>query len=116
MRNPLPNRRASETIRFDHAGIRYFATFGRAAEPVPGGGFVFGPVLEVFLQGGKAGSAIEAVARDSAVAVSLALQHGCPMQVLQHSVTRLDNGAAAGPMGMALDEVAKALAADEVAA
>lgn len=105
-RHPLPSRRHSDTIPFDHDRIKYFASYGRAVGP----GAVLGPVMEVFLQGGKAGSAVEAVARDSAVAVSIALQHGAPLQVLQHSMTRLDSGAAAGPMGAALDVIQRAIA------
>ena len=95
----LPNRRPCERVRLEHDGQRYYATFSEAG----------GQVAEVFLQGGKSGTAIEAIARDSGVAVSLAFQHGASLQELQKSMTRDDAASAAGPMLAALDKIAKVL-------
>ena len=96
MRKHLPNRRPSETFEFEHEGHRYIGSvsFDRRGQP-----------FEVFLTTGKPGSGVETVGRDCAVAVSLALQHGTPMGLLQHALTRLDDGSAAGPMGKLLDMV-----------
>ena len=94
MKEPLPNRRPSQTFGFEHGGHRFAATVSR---------FKDGRPAEVFLSTGKPGTAVETVSRDCAVAVSLALQHGTPFHTLRHAMTRLDDGAAAGPMGALLD-------------
>lgn len=93
----LPNRRPCETFSFAHDGTNYTATVGRY--------FPSGAPGEVFLSGGKPGSAVETVARDAAVAVSLALQHGAPLDTLRAAMTRLDDGQPAGPMGRLLEMV-----------
>lgn len=98
MRLALPNRRLASRFKFHHGGIRYYATLGFEPDGEP---------REIFLQGGKAGSAIEAVARDTAVFASLALQYGCPLEVMQKAITRLDDGSPAGPGGRLLDLIAE---------
>jgi hypothetical protein len=40
------------------------------------------------------------------VAVSLALQHGCPLETLRGAVLRNPNGTASSPLGVALDLIA----------
>lgn len=95
-RRPLPQRRQSERLKFRAGNVRYYATFSR---------FEDGGIAEVFLEGGKVGSHIEMAARDMAVAASLALQFGCPAETLKASLTRLDDGKAAGPLGEFLDLV-----------
>jgi hypothetical protein len=106
-RQILPNRRQTQTFRFDHEGQRYFGSVSR---------FKDGRPAEVFLDAGKPGAAIQAIARDGAVFVSLALQHGCPLETLRKAITRLDDGSAAGPFGKLLDivEATPALAEPEV--
>ena len=52
---------------------------------------------------GRAGGMLEAVARDSAVFVSLALQHGADLETLRRAVLRDPNGQASGPVGKLLD-------------
>jgi ribonucleoside-diphosphate reductase alpha chain len=93
----LPNRRDADVLRFEHDGIAFTGTIGLYPNDTPG---------EVFLEGGKPGSATQALARDVAVIASLAMQHGCPIESLRHAVTRLDDGSAAGPMGRLLDLIA----------
>ena len=94
-REHLPGRRLCKRYRFEHGGHKFLGTIG------------FNPVSqtigEVFLQTSKSGTALEALARDSAVAVSLAIQHGCPVDIIQKAITRLDDGKAAGPVGELLD-------------
>lgn len=99
MRTQLPPRRQSEIINFDHDGITFKGqvSYGPHWQP-----------LEVFLDGGKSGTAVQNVSRDSAVAVSLALQHGAPLETLRLSMTRNDDGSAAGPLGKLLDLVVSA--------
>ena len=52
---------------------------GRFLWPTPAG--------EVFMSAGKPGAALETACRDAAVAVSIALQHGAPLDTLRHAVT-----------------------------
>jgi hypothetical protein len=40
------------------------------------------------------------------VAASLALQYGCPAEVLRRAVARDSQGNASGPLGAALDRIA----------
>jgi ribonucleoside-diphosphate reductase alpha chain len=76
MRERLPDRRASETFQLDAGVMHYTCTFSRSAA---------GHALEIFLSNTKPASQSDANARDSAIAASLALQYGCPLQVLQHA-------------------------------
>lgn len=98
MRQSLPDRRPSETLEFEHEGHRYrgSVSYDRRGRP-----------LEVFLTTGKPGTGVETVSRDAAVAVSLALQHGTPLETLRKAITRLDDGRPAGPLGVLLDAVAR---------
>lgn len=78
-RDRLPNRRSSVSVNIEIAGLRYTATFSRFSDGRP---------AEVFLQNHKPGSQSDANARDAAVAASLALQFGCPLEVLQRALLR----------------------------
>ncbi len=63
---------------------------------------------EIFINtAGKAGSDIDTMVSDAAVAVSLALQYGCPIEVLRSAMKRNPDGSPAGLMSHALDEAAK---------
>src|SRR5262249_27724743 len=90
----LSNRRAAETFELEVAGLKYSATVGRSPD---------GRILELFLQNHKNGSQSDANARDSAAAASLALQHGCPLEILQRAVLRDPPGRPATPLGAAID-------------
>lgn len=93
-RDLLPNRRRSELLNFEHDGFRYRASVSRFSD---------GRLAEVFLDGGKPDTTVAVVGRDLAVAASLALQHGCPVETLRKALSRLSTGAAAGPLGALLD-------------
>lgn len=95
MRTPLPNRRAHETMRFEHWGSRYIAGLGRAHPHTP--------IVEVFINVGKSGEQIQTLARDSAVLLSLALQYGAPLSVIGRALTRNADGSASGPIGTLVD-------------
>jgi hypothetical protein len=97
-RERLPNRRSAASFDFEVAGLRYTATVVR---------FPDGRIGEVFLQNCKPGSQSDFNARDSAVAASLALQFGCPLETLRGAVLRNADGAAATPLGVALDIISK---------
>jgi hypothetical protein len=93
-RRKLPNRRGHELLDFEHSGIRYTAGIGR---------FQDGRPAEIFLNTRKHGTAIDVNARDAAVAASLLLQYGCPIETLRHALTSNADGSASGPLARALD-------------
>ena len=99
-RSILPTRRRSENFDFEHAAdagmapIRYTATVGYGAD---------GTVAEVFLNSAKVGSATDSSARDAAIGISIALQHGTPIDTLRHAMTRNQDGSASSPIGKLLD-------------
>lgn len=96
-RRRLPNRRAHWTYEFEHAGIRYAAGIGRFEDDPDAG------LAEVFFNvPGKAGTTIESHARDEAIAASLALQFGCPVDVLRRALTRNVDGSPSGALGRLL--------------
>lgn len=97
----LPPRRPSETFNFDFRGIDYTACVGRHFDDETG---QLGPIAEVFLDCAKQSSDLTALARDAAVSISLALQHGCTLSTLAGAMTRDESGRAAGLAGVALEE------------
>ena len=97
-RERLPNRRASETFSFQAEGLGYCATVSRFAD---------GRVGEIFIDNHKVGSQSHGYATDAAVAASLALQHGCALDVLRRALLRDMRGRAMTPLGIALDMVAE---------
>ena len=88
-RERLRNRRLSETFTLEAHGLRYLASFSR---------FDDGRVAEIFLQSQKPASQSDANARDSAIAASLALQYGCPLDVLRRALLRDAQGCASTPL------------------
>lgn len=96
-RNRLPNRRGHETFDFEFMGLRYICSFGR---------FPNGTLSEIFLNAAKQGSTLDAAVHDDAITASLALQYGCPPDVLRKALTRNGNGSASGPLAQALDLIA----------
>lgn len=94
-RTSLPNRRLHETTSFEFWGQRYVVGLGRVDEGYP--------VSEVFLNCAKSGTAAETLARDSAVLLSLALQHGVPLETIAHAITRNADGSPSGPLGALVD-------------
>jgi hypothetical protein len=78
--------------------MKYTATVSR---------FPDGRPAEIFLSNHKQGSHADTAARDSAVVASIALQHGVPLDVLRHALLRDSGGRASGPLGIALDAIAR---------
>jgi hypothetical protein len=70
-REQLPTRRASTTFEFECGPHRYIATISY----FPNGE----KLAEIFLGNSRAGSDIDAAAKDSAVVASIALQYGVPL-------------------------------------
>ena len=98
-RERLPMRRFHGSFRFRIESIDYTAGIGRID--------AHGRVAEIWLNAGKAGSSMETLANDAAIMASLLLQYGCPLDVIRSALTRNPDGTAAGPIAMALDEIAK---------
>ena len=96
-RRRLPNRRGS--IGFDVQALNL--TFAVTASR-----FNDGSLGEVFIQNHKTNSAAGILASDCAIAASLALQFGCPAEILARALSRDSRGTATGPLGVALDLLA----------
>ena len=92
-RRRLPDRRASETFDVESCGLRFTVTASH---------FDDHRLAEVFIQNHKADSTAGIMASDAAIAASLALQFGCPVEVLRWALKRDGQGKALSPLGVAL--------------
>jgi hypothetical protein len=97
-RERLPNRRACESFEFRHAGLDFTLAAGFYED---------GRVAEIFVSSHKPGSPIEAIARDAAVTVSIALQFGADIETIRGALTRDHDGGPATLLGAALDALAE---------
>jgi hypothetical protein len=99
-RRALPIRRHCETFEIAFGGLNrsHTITFGYYAD------FSIG---EVFINGGKSGETVEAIARDGAVLLSLALQYGVPLETIRHAITRDGQGAPSSIVGAVVDRLAQ---------
>jgi len=92
-------------VRFEHGKLKCHGTWSCFGDPLE-------PDLsrpaEIFLDIGRPGSEVQAAYRDAAVAVSLGLQYGVPLDTLRSAITRLDDGSPAGALGAMLDKIAEA--------
>jgi ribonucleoside-diphosphate reductase alpha chain len=96
-RRRLPSRRGSVTFDLQAGGLHFTTTIGK---------FDDGSLGEVFIQNHKADSTAGIMASDAAIAASLALQFGCPVETLRKALCRDARGKATGPLGVALDMLA----------
>lgn len=102
MRERLPDRRSSETIKATitkpgGGALTMYVTTGLYQDGRPG---------EIFLTGKKTGSELEAVMMDAGILASLALQFGAPIEEIAAALNRQEDGTAASYIGAALDIVA----------
>src|ERR1700736_5429277 len=98
-RGRLPNRRQCESLEVSPGGH----IFTLCAGPYPDG-----RIAEIFLSSQKPGSPIEAIARDAAVTVSIALQFGAELETIRAALTRAHDGGPATLLGAALDKLVEA--------
>jgi ribonucleoside-diphosphate reductase alpha chain len=95
-RRRLPNRRAHLVLDFEHGGFSYTAGVGffddASRQPA-----------EIFLTAAKHGTVLDTNARDAAIAASLLLQYGCPLDTLRRALTPNADGSASGPLAHVLD-------------
>jgi hypothetical protein len=107
-RETLPNRRRSETIKFQ-AGVpgyplsNFIATVGFYPD---------GRVGEIFLHSSKSGSDRCIAMQEAAVTASQALQWGCPLESLRSAMPRAADGTPEGPLGTLFDLIAEQQKAD----
>src|SRR5512132_238364 len=94
-RRILPQRRRAETFTVAHWNQPFVVTVGFFDDGTPG---------EVFVDS-KTGGDVEAIARDAAVLLSLALQHGVLVEAIKHAVTRDSNGAPSSILGAVVDRI-----------
>ncbi|MGO9849194.1 MAG: hypothetical protein ACLPKT_22110 [Methylocella sp.] len=97
LRERLPNRRASVSFTFEVEGLRFTATVSRFAD---------GRIGELFLNNHKADNQADTNARDAAIVLSFALQHGADIDVIRRALCRDSQGRALGPLAAALDLLA----------
>lgn len=97
IRQTLPQRRAAETFNMRFWNQQFTITVGFYPDGRPG---------EVFIGGGKTGQDIQSTARDAAVVLSLAIQHGTPIETIRHAITRDGSGAAVSILGAIVDAIA----------
>jgi hypothetical protein len=97
-RRPLPMRRVCETFEISFGGLAkcHTVSVGYYADGAPG---------EVFINGGRSGEQVEAIARDGAVLLSLALQHGVALDTIGHAITRDGHGAPSSIVGAVVDRL-----------
>ena len=86
IRERLPNRRSCESFEFRHAGLAFTLCAGSYPD---------GRIAEIFLSSHKPGSPVEAIARDVAVTVSIALQFGADLETIHAALTRDHDGGSA---------------------
>jgi hypothetical protein len=96
-RERLPDRRAAISTSFDRDGARFEMTTGFYPDMRPG---------EIFLNADRANSLLDFLMSDAAILASIALQYGAPLDELRHALKRNSSGAAASPIGEALDRIA----------
>ena len=96
-RERLPDRRANESFTFELNGLRFTATVSR---------FPDGRIGELFLNNHKFGNQSDTNARDAAILLSFALQHGADIAIIRRALCRDSQGRALSPIGEALDRIA----------
>jgi hypothetical protein len=98
-RHRLANRRALETFAIEHDEQRYKISLGR--ELVCVDRRRLGPVMEVFINAQKVNSALDVLANDGAMLMSILMQYGCPIEDILHSMKRNPDGTPSSPLGRA---------------
>lgn len=99
-RKALPMRRRCETLEIDFGGLR-------GSHVITVGFYEDGTLGEVFINSGKSGEPVEAIARDGAVVLSVALQYGASLETIRHAITRDDQGQPTSIVGAVVDRLAE---------
>ncbi len=98
-RRPLPARRPQVSVDLVFGGNLYTLSIGGdGATPEP---------LEVFVSTwSKAGTSLQDAVRDAAIMISLAIQHGCPIETMRRALTRDHEGKPASVIGAVVEAMA----------
>lgn len=99
-RETLPNRRQAENVDFTFRGLAFTASVGLYLDNRP---------AELFLNCVHQSTDSDHDARDTAILISFALQHGATVDELAAAMARDAEGAPQGLAGSALDTVIKEL-------
>jgi hypothetical protein len=83
-RERLPNRRQCESLEIFHSGVNFTVSAERAGTP------------------------LEAIARDAAILASIAFQHGVDLETIRAALTKDHDGGPATAIGAALDKLGEA--------
>jgi hypothetical protein len=97
MRDLLPQRRPCRTFDLVFRNHRITLATGH---------FPDGRIGEVFLNIGKSGNDLDAIARDSAILLSLAIQHGVTLETVAHAISKDARGNALSILGAIALELA----------
>lgn len=103
-RETLPNRRSNYSFTILFQGERYDVTIGHYAD---------GRTGEVFINrilgkaSAKVGTLLDGVCRDSAVLLSIAIQHGTDLTTIRHAVTRDEDGTPSTIVGAIVDHLSQ---------
>jgi ribonucleoside-diphosphate reductase alpha chain len=89
-RQRLPDRRRHDVAEIEHGGFKLIVGIGRYGD---------GKLAELFVDTHKTGTAIDTLLKDSAVLLSLALQHGASTDTIRHALSRT------GPLAAVLDHI-----------
>jgi hypothetical protein len=96
LRRRLPQRRGAIAVGLEHAGHHFRMQIGH---------FQDGALGEVFVDAAKPNSTLDALAADSAILVSLLLQHGATPGEIGHALRRAPDGTAASLIGAVVDRL-----------
>lgn len=109
-REVLQNRHYSENITVFFQGERYDVTVGKYPDDRVG---------EVFINriigksSSKVGTLLDGVCRDSAILMSLAIQHGTSLNTLRRAITRDEDGNPSTIVGVVIDILLKNITGDQ---
>lgn len=103
-RTVLNPRRHHELMDFRFWNIDFTVGIGRDLRADGGND---NPIQELFINAGKTGTGMETMSRDAAVLISIALQHGAPIETMRRAITRNVDGSPQGPIGRLLDLLAE---------
>ena len=99
-RRALPARRLCDTFEIPFGGLNRCHT-------ITVGYYDDGRIGEVFISGGKSGEQVEAIARDGAVLLSIALQYGASLDTIRHAITRDSQEQPQSIVGAVVDRLAQ---------
>lgn len=103
-REVLPNRRKCHSFPIEFQGEHYVVTVGYYPD---------GRIGELFIDrirdrvAAKIGTVLDGVCRDSAIILSIALQHSAQLGTIRHAVTRDEDGTPATIVGAILDHLSQ---------